>query len=563
MMSTQKAMFYLALLSYFLYLNCSNSDNADLVLKNGKIATVDENFSIVEAVAVKDARIIFTGSNSEIGQFIGDNTEVVDLDGKLALPGLIDAHAHLHSLGNELANLDITGTTGFSQIIDIVAERVRSAEPGEWILGGRWDHNDWPDKKFPVHDALSRISPDNPVYLRRVDGNSAFANAKALEIAGITKDTPDPTGGVIHRKSNGEPSGVLINRAMNIVLEHIPPDSDEYFERKFLQAVESCLSVGLTGVHEAGIGDKAVRLYKKLIDEERLDLRLYAMLGDQENPEQEGDLVSFFRQRKIDNYGDHFLSVKSIKLFFDGALGSRGAAFFDPYTDDPDNNGLLRVTPDYIYRVSKAALEVGMGVNTHCIGVRGNRLCIDAYEKALLENPTEDHRFRIEHAQIVRDEDIQKFKELDIIPAMQPTHCTSDMYFVEDRVGHERAKGAYAWRSYIDAGMVIPSGSDFPVESNNPMLGIYAAVTRQDKEGYPEGGWFPEQRMTIEEAVKGFTIWAAYGAFQENILGSIEVGKLADFTVLDKDILTIQPIDILSAKTLYTIVGGKIRFRAR
>ncbi len=561
---TAKTYFIICLMPVCLFIfRCGANNTADMVVMNGKIATVDENFSIVEAVAVKDSRIIFTGSNSDILSFIGDGTEVLDLEGNLALPGLIDAHAHLHSLGNEIANLDITGTTRFEEIIDKVAEKVKSSEPGEWILGGRWDHNDWKSREFPVHDELSRISPDNPVYLRRIDGNSAFANAKALELAEITKDTPDPVGGVIQRKPDGEPSGVLINRAMNIVLEHIPPDTEEHFERKFLDAVQSCLSVGLTGVHEAGIGDNAIRLYKRLIDEDRLDLRIYAMLGDQENPELEGDLASYFRKRKITSYGDHYLSIKSIKLFFDGALGSRGAAFFEPYTDDPENRGLLRVTPEYIYEVSKAALEVGMSVNTHCIGVRGNRLCIDAYERALLENPTDDHRFRVEHAQIVRDEDIQKFRKLGIVPAMQPTHCTSDMYFVENRIGHERAKGAYAWRSYLDAGLVIPCGSDFPVESNNPLLGIYAAVTRQDKEGYPEEGWFPGQRMTIEEAVRGFTIWAAYGAFQEDILGSIEVGKLADFTVLDKDILTIPPVELLSTKTLFTIVGGKIRYRAR
>ncbi|MFC1564342.1 amidohydrolase [candidate division KSB1 bacterium] len=562
-METSKILFLASLFTFLSFFSCSGSDTADLVLKNGKIATVDEDFSIKEAAAVKGDKIIFTGSDAEIEKYIGNNTEVIDLEGSLALPGLIDAHAHLHSLGNEIANLNVTGSISFQQIIDRVADRVRTAEPGEWIIGGRWDQNDWEDKLFPVHDALSRISPDNPVYLRRIDGNAAFANAKALEIAGIDKDTPDPFGGVIHRKPSGEASGVLINRAMNLVLAHIPQESEAQLESKFIKAVESCLSVGLTGVHEAGIGDKHLKLYRKLIDEGRLDLRVYGMLGDENEPEPEGDLVSYFRQRKIDEYGNHFLSVRSIKLYFDGALGSRGAAFYEPYSDDSENTGLLRVTPDYIYRVSKAALEVGMGVNTHCIGIRGNRLCLDSYEKALQENPSVDHRFRIEHAQIIRDEDIEKFKDLGVIPAMQPTHCTSDMYFVETRVGEDRARGAYAWRSFIDAGMIIPCGSDFPVESNNPMFGIYAAVTRQDKEAYPEGGWYPEQRMTIEEAVKGFTIWAAYGAYQELVLGSIETGKYADFTVLDTDILTVEPEEILTAKTLYTIVGGKIRYRAR
>ena len=349
---------------------------------------------------------------------------------------------------------------------------------------------------------------------------------------------------------------------MNLVKEHIPEDTKEQFRDKFLNAVQSCLAVGLTGVHEAGVGPGTIEMYKDLIDKDQLNIRLYAMLGEQSIPELKiDDLAGYFRQNRIEEYGDHFLSVSSIKLFFDGALGSRGAAFFEPYADDPENTGLLRITPEYVSKVAKAALEVDMGVNTHCIGIRGNRLCLDAYERALKENPKKDHRFRIEHAQIVRPEDVKKFVALEVVPAMQPTHCTSDMYFVADRVGKKRAEGAYAWRWFIDAGLPIPCGSDFPVESNNPMLGIYAAVTRQDPTGFPAGGWFPEQRMTIEEAIKGFTIWAAYGAFQEDMLGSIEVGKLADFTVLDKDILEIEPQEILTTKAVYTIVGGKIRYR--
>ncbi len=491
---------------------------------------------------------------------------MIDLDGQLVLPGLIDGHAHMHNLGEELMNLDIYGTTSFQQIVDKVSERARMVEPGEWIIGGRWDQNNWDVKTFPEHDALSEVSPDNPVYLRRVDGNSAFVNQKALDIAGITKDTPDPFGGVIRRKGNGKASGVLINKAMNLVKDKFPAETVEEYNRKLLKAVDSCLSVGLTGWHEAGVSPWEIGIYKNLIDKGELPMRAYAMLGEQEALPLEGsaeEIAEYFKEQRIEDYGNYMLSVLSIKLFFDGALGSRGAAFFEPYSDDPDNTGLLRVTPEYIYRISKAALMADMGVNTHCIGIRGNRLCLDSYEKAFKEFPKEDHRFRIEHAQIVRDEDIAKFAELGVVPAMQPTHCTSDMRMVPDRVGMERAKGAYAWRSFLDADRVIPCGSDFPVESNNPMLGIYAAVTRQDPSGRPEGGWFPEQRMSIEEAIKGFTIWAAYGAFQEEVLGSIEVGKLADLTVLDKDLLTIESKEILTTRALYTIVGGKVRYQRK
>jgi len=548
----------------FITMACGVRPEADLVLYDGKIVTVDGDFSIRQAVAVTGGRIVFVGSKDGVAAYIGHGTEVIELDGELVLPGLIDGHAHMHNLGEELMNLDIYGTTSFQQIVDKVAERAGASSPGEWIIGGRWDQNDWEAKSFPEHDALSEVSPDNPVFLRRVDGNSAFVNQKALEMAGITKDTPDPFGGVIHRKGNGDPSGVLINKAMNLVKAKFPAETEAEYADKLLKAVESCLAVGLTGWHEAGVGPWEIGIYKRLIDEGRLHMRAYAMLGEQEAALLEGgvdEIAEYFRQQRIADYGNAMLSVRSIKVFFDGALGSRGAAFFEPYADDPENSGLLRVTPEYITNISQAALMAGMGVNTHCIGIRGNRLCLDAYEKALIDYPNTDHRFRIEHSQFVRDEDIAKFAELGVIPAMQPTHCTSDMRMVPARVGMERARGAYAWRSFLDAGMVIPCGSDFPVESNNPMLGIYAAVTRQDTSGNPKGGWFPEQRMTIEEAIKGFTIWAAHGAFQEDILGSIEVGKLADFTVLDKDILTIEPKEILTTKAVYTIVGGKVKFR--
>jgi len=540
--------------------SCKDRSFADLVLLGGKVVTVDDKFSIQEAVAVRDNRIISVGSRQKVEALIGPKTKVLDLEKKLILPGLIDAHAHIYNLGQELTSLNITGSKSYQEIIKKVAERVKTALPGEWIVGGRWDQNDWEDKDFPVHDPLSAVSMENPVYLKRIDGNSAFANAKALELAGINRETPDPFGGVIHRKKNGDPSGVLINRAMNSVEAQIPKDTEEQYREKVLKAVESCLSFGLTGVHEAGISPKEIAIYKDLIDEDLLELRVYAMLGEQENPVVEGDLAAYFRENRIEQYGNHFLSVKSAKLFFDGALGSRGAAFFEPYADDPGNNGLLRITPEYISLVAKAALETDMGVNTHCIGIRGNRLCLDAYERALRDNPKEDHRFRIEHAQIVRPEDVQKFVDLGVIPAMQPIHCTSDMSFVEDRVGSSRVKGAYAWRDFLNVGLIVPCGSDFPVEPNNPLLGIFAAVTRQDTTGWPEGGWFPDQIMTIEEAIKGYTIWAAFGAFSEDDLGSIEVGKFADFTVLDKDILEIEPIEILETTVVYTIVGGKIVF---
>jgi len=534
---------------------------ADLVLTNGKIATVDENFSFKEAVAVVDNKIIFVGTSDQVKQYIGDKTKVIDLEGKLTLPGLIDAHAHMSSLGLELSYLNIHGAKSLQEIVEKVKQRVKEVKKGEWITGGRWNQADWKVKKFPVHDTLSAVSPDNPVYLRRIAGNSAFANKKAMEIAGITKKTPDPKGGTIIRKKNGEPTGVLINQAMNLVLKHIPKDTDEQRRAKFKKATDACLQLGLTNIQEAGSNLEEIQMYKDLVDEGKLNIRMYVMLGDQEKPIFEADdLVAFFKEQKIEERGDYFLSVKSIKLYFDGALGSRGAAFFEPYLDDSKNKGLFRIPVKYIEKVTKAALQAGMGVNTHAIGIRGNAACLDAYEAALKAYPTKDHRLRIEHAQVVRKEEVERFVSLGVIPAMQPTHATSDMVFAERRIGKERSKGAYAWRWFLDAGLIMPAGSDFPVESHNPLFGIYAAVTRKDVNGKPEGGWFPEHRMTMEEAIRGFTIWAAYGAFQEDVLGSIEVGKLADFTVLEKDILTIPHEELLTTKVAYTIIGGKIRF---
>lgn len=541
----------------------SQTSHADLVLYDGIVATVDKDFTLEESLAVKDGKIVFVGKNEDVASYIGSKTQVLKLDKKLVLPGLVDAHAHLSSLGDKLSTLNISDARSLQEVVAIVEERVKNVNPGEWIFGGRWDHTLWDDKRFPIHDLLSEVSPNNPVYLRRVDGNSSFVNKKAMEIAGITKDSDDPFGGQILRKKDGQPTGVLVNRAMNLVKKHFPPESLALRRAKIQKAMNTCIQYGLTGVHEAGIGPEEIKIYKELIDNDEAPLRVYAMLGEQQRPVLDIlDLAGYFKEHRIENYADHRFSVLSVKLFFDGALGSRGAAFFEPYADDRENKGLLRITPEYITKVSKAALQAGMGVNTHCIGIRGNRLCLDAYEAAFEEFPKEDHRFRIEHAQIVRPEDIDKFALLGVIPAMQPTHCTSDMDFVAARVGHERAAGAYAWRAFLNAGLKIPCGSDFPVESPNPMLGIYAAITRMDVNQEPSGGWFPEQRMTIQEAIRGFTEWAAYGAFQEDVLGSIEKGKYADFTILDKNILEIEPEEILTTKTLYTIVHGEIQYQA-
>jgi predicted amidohydrolase YtcJ len=542
-------------------MGCSGPGPADLIIDHGKVVTVDPAFSIQEAVAVKDGKIIDVGSGKKMARYRGSSTRYIDAKGLLVLPGLVDAHAHLVSLGNQLVHLDINACKSFAEIVEKVAGQVKEKEPGEWIVGGRWDQTEWASSAFPEHDLLSRVSPENPVYLTRVDGNSAFVNRKALELAGIDASTPDPPGGKIIRKENGEPTGVLINQAMNLVKDLFRDDDESLLQSKLQKAVQSCLAVGLTGVHEAGVGPEEIAVFKKMVDEGLLGLRVNAMLGEQEKPTfQVDDLEAFFREHYLDSYGGDMLQVKTIKLYFDGALGSRGAAFFEPYEDDPDNIGLLRIPPEYITEVTTAALKAGMSVGTHCIGIRGNRLCLEAYERALQEVPTDDHRLRIEHAQVVRPEDIRKFAELQVIPAMQPIHCTSDKDMVPARIGMDRAAFAYAWKTFLEMGLTIPCGSDFPVESNDPLLGIYAAVSR--KLPGEARGWHTEQRMTIEEAIKGYTMWAAHAAFMEDKTGTIEIGKYADFTILDRDILDIDPEEILDTKVMYTIVGGKIMHTA-
>jgi predicted amidohydrolase YtcJ len=538
-------------------MSCS-SRHADLVIIGGKVATVDNNFSIAEAVAVQNNKIIFVGTNKATSKYIDNKTKVIELNGELVLPGLVDSHGHLTGYGKSLEHIDLVGTNSFQEVLDLVNEKVKTIEPGEWIRGRGWDQNDWEIKEFPHHQALSKISPDNPVMLSRIDGHAILVNQKAMVIAGINSNTLDPDGGKIFHESNGKPTGIFLDNAEILITDYIPKYSTEEICGIIQNAANRCVELGLTSMHDAGIPISRIDDYKFLIDMRKMPLRINAMLSDTVV----SDLNGFLQKYKIDSYGNNFLRVKSIKLYADGALGSRGAALLEPYSDDPGNSGLLVTENSHMLEVCKTALESDFQVCTHAIGDKAIRTMLDIYKEALQENPKVDHRFRIEHSQIVNLADIPRYAELGIIPAMQPQHAISDMPWTEDRIGSERVKGAYAFRSFLDEGVIISCGSDFPVEIPNPLIGIHNAVTRQDKNGYPEGGWLPEQRMTVEEAIKGYTIWAAYAAFQEDILGSIEVGKLADITILDRDILTIEPTEILNTKPIYTVVGGKIRYQA-
>lgn len=528
---------------------------ADLILTGGTVYTMNPEQPQAEAVAVKQDRIVYVGSAPGAAAFRGTGTRLLDLHGQSVLPGLIDAHAHLLSLGRSLSELDLTGTTSPQQICQMVQEKQKQAKPGAWISGRGWDQNDWEAKEFPTWEALAGTET-NPVYLRRVDGHAVWVNRKALEICGISRETPDPAGGRIIRDAEGLPTGVLVDNAADLVRQQMPQPTlaDRLSWAK--AAMQECHRVGLVGIHDAGVDSATLTVYRELEKKAELTLRIYAMIEASDSA-----LLEEWMQRSPDP-GDGRLMIRAVKLYADGALGSRGAALLDPYTDDPTNSGLLVNTPEYLYQTSLRAVQAGFQVCTHAIGDRANRVVLDTYEKVLQAIPAGDYRLRLEHAQVIAPEDFPRLVPGSIIASMQPTHATSDMPWAQERLGPVRVRGAYAWRSVLNQGCHLALGSDFPVELPNPVYGIYAAVTRQDQSGQPPGGWYPEQRLTLTEAVRGFTLEAAYAQFAETQRGSIEVGKLADFTVLDRDLFQLSSEEIFKAKVTYTIIGGKVVYQA-
>ncbi|MGH7752389.1 MAG: amidohydrolase, partial [Gemmatimonadales bacterium] len=437
-----------------------------------------------------------------------------------------------------------------------VRERTRTARPGEGITGRGWDQNDWPDTRFPAHQALSQAVPNNPVYLTRVDGHAALVNAKALELAQVTAATTDPDGGRIIRDSAGNPGGVLVDRAMGLVGRVIPSPSKAELRDRTIAAITEANRWGLTGIHDAGVGPEGIEVYEELAREGRYSLRNYVMIRADDEV-----LERFFQLGPRSGLHGGRLWIRSVKISADGALGSRGAALLEPYSDDPGNTGLLTTPPERIRRVAVRCLQSGFQLNVHAIGDRANRVVLDQFEAALREIPVGDHRFRVEHAQILHYQDIPRFAELDVIPSMQGSHQTSDMYWVPNRLGWARSVGSYAWRSLLNTGVVIPNGSDFPVEAVNPLISFKAFVTRQDADRFPAGGWFPAQRTTREEALLSMTLWPAYAAFMEAETGSLTAGKVADFVVLDQDIMTVGPDDILKTNVLLTVLGGRVVYR--
>jgi predicted amidohydrolase YtcJ len=526
--------------------------SANLVLVNGRIYTVDDARPRVSALAVKGGRIAFAGSDAEAKVAGGPAARVIDLQGKTVLPGFIDAHAHLLGLGNFLRRANLTFAASYDEVIARVVVFGKEAKPGEWIQGRGWDQNLWPQKQFPTHEALSRAFPDNPVVLTRVDGHALLANQKAMELARVDASTPDPEGGRIVRLPSGAPSGVFVDNAQRLILRAQPPASREKIREAVLAAIRECNRWGLTGIDDAGEDPATISVYEELARAGKYNLRNYVMLADPGDRAQ----AALAKGPRSALYDGH-LWLRAVKLYADGALGSRGAALLEPYADDPGNSGLLVSSPEHIRAIAELALRRGFQVAVHAIGDRANRLVLDQFEAALRAVPVADHRFRIEHAQVLSPQDIPRFARLGVVPSMQATHQTSDMGWAEQRLGPERIRGAYAWRSLLDTGVVVPNGTDFPVEQVNPLLTFHAAVTREDPRGFPEGGWYPAQRMSREEALRSMTIWAAWAGFQESVMGSLAPGKYADFVVLDRDILTVPESEILDARVLATWVGGR------
>jgi len=524
---------------------------ADLVLRGARIYTVDPARPLARALAVKNGRILAVGDDENISAFIGQNTRLIEAQGAVVIPGLIDSHVHMQALGEMLESFDFRYARTPGEIIEALKREAARRPPGEWIVGRNWDQTNW-GGRFPGAEELSRAIPEHPVYLTRVDGHAAWVNRKALEMAGISPATPDPPGGKILRNAAGEPTGILIDRAQSLVAAKIPPPSAEVLRRWLKRAAQECVRLGLTTVHDAGVSREALAAYRDLIRRSELPVRVYAMIGGP------GPLWREYLERGPE-IGER-LTVRSIKLMADGAMGSRGAAFFEPYTDDPGNRGLLMLTREEIERVARQAIERGFQVNTHAIGDRANHVVLEAYAAVLGGN--NERRFRIEHAQVIAPQDFEKFARYSIIASMQATHATSDMRWAEARIGPERLKGAYAWRRFLSLGVPVANGSDFPVEDPNPLWGFYAAITRQDREGNPPGGWLPEQKMTRQEALESWTIRGAYAAFEEELKGSLSPGKLADFVMLSADIMSIPPAEILKTRVLMTVVGGQIVYSA-
>jgi hypothetical protein len=536
---------------------------ADLVLVGGAVVTMERSASHpangATAIAIKDGKIARVGSDGEIERWIGPDTKVIGLAGRVAVPGLVDSHMHLEGLGMRRFGVDLVGTASIEEIRAKLRKAIAAAKEGEWIQGRGWDQNDWESfkkkgLKFPTAKDLDDISPKNPVVLTRIDGHAIWVNSKAMEAADVTAKTKTKDGGEII-KIKGKPSGIFIDNAIALISEKMPAPTKEQLRAALLLGQKECLSAGLTQVHNMGVGPLELEVLKELDERGELKLRVYGMLDG--TIEDLGGLMG--GGPLIPSDAGRRLTVRGVKFFIDGALGSRGALLLEPYSDDKKNSGVSVMQPEVLEARVRSAHALGYQVTTHAIGDRGNRVVLDIYQR-VFGGDAARARPRIEHAQVIALEDIPRFGKHSVIASMQPTHATSDMPWAEKRVGKERIAGAYAWRSLMTSGATIAAGSDAPVEDISPVLGLYAAMTRMDEFGSPAGGWRPEERMTPEEALASFTRGGAFASFRENEAGVIREGFAADITVLDRDPLQVTPEELNSVQAVLTIIGGSIEY---
>jgi hypothetical protein len=532
--------------------------HATTVIDNANGYTLNAKGDVVRfaSLAFDDAgRILAVGSAADVTAKVPQATHV-DMAGRTVLPGLIDAHGHVFGLGQMLTQLDLSATTSLSQALAAIGDYARANAKAAWVRGRGWNQENWKLGRFPTAQELDGVVADRPVWLERVDGHAGWANGRALALAGITDETPDPVGGKIVRDAAGHATGVLVDAAQAMIDKVLPQPTEQEARTMLDRALATMASVGLTSAHDAGIGVGEDRLYRDYADHGKLTARIYAMIGGTG-----ADFDQLAKNGPLNGYGHDMYALRAVKLYADGALGSRGAALLAPYTDDPHSHGLLFHSNAEIDAMIAKAMKQGYQVNVHAIGDAGNRQILDTFAKEIPLHHAQALRHRIEHAQVVTPADIPRFKSIGIIPSMQPTHATSDKNMAEQRIGPERMKGAYAWRTFLAQGSRIACGSDFPVEAPNPFFGIHAAVTRQDADGNPIAGWYPEQEMSLKEAFRCFTLDAAYAGHQENTLGSLETGKYADFIVVDRDLFKMSPYDIHKTVVLETWVGGHRVYR--
>jgi predicted amidohydrolase YtcJ len=526
---------------------------AELLIDHVNGATLDSAGRLhhFEAMLINDGKVLATGSHKDLAKR-AKGAAVIDGKGRSLLPGLIDAHGHVINLGKLRMQADLVGTTSLGEALTKIKSYAASHPDDPWVVGRGWNEITWKLGRLPNTKDLDAIVGDRPAWLKRVDGHAAWVNSKALQLAGIDKDFKDPPGGRVERDAQGNPTGVVVDAAMDLVYDKIPPLTTAQLNAALDAALAEMAGFGLTGVTDPGIDRATFEMYKKRAAEGKLGARIYAMISDTGD-----DFDAISKDGPLIGYGNDLLTVRSVKLYADGSLGSRGAALLAPYSDAPKNSGLLFHTPDELTAMIEKGLGKGYQVCIHAIGDKANREVLDSFEAAYKVKGGKELRNRVEHAQVVSLQDIPRFKELNLIASMQPTHATSDMNMAEARIGPERIKGAYAWRRFLKQGTRIAAGSDFPVESANPFFGLYAAVTRQDHEGRPPGGWYPDQAMTLTEALRAFTLDAAYAEHAEKTLGTLEPGKWADFILANQDIFAVDPSKIWSTQVLETWVGGK------